>query len=163
MHKIKLYLLLIGFVLIHIQASGQGDKTIQQNPDEKSLAVLLDISGNGHNITNLNVYLVKEFAGLVNVTNDEKSVLTDDIIRIKAFDKKGKMVFDGWFDNPLVEIKESFESDGTARNTLINNTSGSINVRFPFKESPDNITLSCFQIRQGQNEKLIKTITLNQK
>lgn len=160
MHKIKLYLLLIGFVMIYNMANAQSEKTIQEKHVERSLAVLLEINGNGHTINNLNVYLVKQFDGLVNVTNDEKSVLTGDIIRIKAIDAKGKIVFDGWFDNPLVENKESFELDGSARNTLVTSTTGSINVRFPFSGNPDDITFSCSQIINNKGEKLIKTLNL---
>ena len=150
----------LSVLLLNLNSRLQGQEI--QKIQSKSLAVILEIKGDGHVINKINVLLTKVYEGRAKMFNTKDAVFTDDVLKIKAMDEKGKIIFEGYYDNPLVETKEGFEEGGqTAFNDIIVSKSGSINVRFPLQEYQSrNITLNCFQLLNGQ-EKLLQIISLN--
>lgn len=158
MKKIKiivpLFLLLLNFSCSRAQSS-------TQNNSPKSIAIILKIMGDENHVKNTEVEKYNIYAGTAKKIIDANPEAVSTI-RIKAFNEKNEIIFDGYFDNPLKQKLESFEEDGKVSNSIKEETSGYINIRFPLNNVTKDIRLNCYAIQNSpgdsrDQEKLVST------
>ncbi|HRH57931.1 MAG TPA: hypothetical protein PLS10_09785 [Chitinophagales bacterium] len=161
MNKPHVFILLLLFLL---QANTLLFSQEDLSAGPKSVSVVLSVTGDGHTINKIQPVLVKVYDGKAKSFNEINSTRTSDVLIMRAYNLKGEEVFTGYYDNPLVENKEIYTEDGQhADNFLFVTKEGSINVRFPIPGNVgSNLLLKCYQQLEGQPEKLLTTLSLNQ-
>ncbi|MDB5227389.1 MAG: hypothetical protein JWN78_1582 [Bacteroidota bacterium] len=153
MKKIKLIFTFL-MLILHFSCSRAQNSSAQNSP--KSIAVILKITGDENHVRSTEVEKYNIYSGTAKkITSANPDAAST--IRIKAFNEKNEIIFDGYFDNPLKQKLESFEENGKVSNTIKKETSGYINIRVALSNGVKDIKLNCYMISGQDKEKLVST------
>lgn len=141
----KVIFIFLGILYLSINSFAQ---ETEQKVQQKSIAVLLNFQGKGNIVSNISVSMTKVYEGRAKDLNSRGSTRATYPIKVVVLDADKKQIFEGFFDSPLVEKRESFAKNGQdVDNFEFEHTEGILSVRFPLTEnSMKEFTMLCYQV-----------------
>lgn len=131
-----------------------------QQTSDRSIAIVLKLTGNKTAINNSEVYSYTVFNGVAKNLSKNIPSRTQDVLKIKALDENNNLIYEGFYENPLNQKLESFEENGEVNNNILPSTSGYVNLRFPLPGNNKSLTIITFSI-QDNKETIATTLKFN--
>jgi hypothetical protein len=143
-------------------------KSIAQELNEKSeaVALIIKVKGNSYQITSaeefrhsvFNRRIKKDYKNRSNAKNH-----WNNSIHIIVKTQDGVVEFDGYVENPLIKVLESFDESGKIERVELSRTEEYFNIKFYLPENTSKLIVDCYHAVENLEEKLVSSFNLDVK